>query len=143
MLQLSHVQEGQYIDKEAVVTKYFGPMGNRNAIVIAGAGGVVGWGKAIQLCRNLLPYGVPIIVMDFPSAPFDWKRMVDMLKRKFSPKEIALYSGNIIHVSNSPDGFPAVMQHLPSVGMVFEAIVENRDLKRGFYAQCPGSRCLS
>jgi enoyl-CoA hydratase/carnithine racemase/3-hydroxyacyl-CoA dehydrogenase len=52
-----------------LVDQVFGNSGSRGALVISGANGIVGAGKAMQLGTRLQPYGVPIVALDFPNAP--------------------------------------------------------------------------
>ena len=46
-----------------------GPAPDRGAFVVSGANGIVGAGKTMQLGSRLAPYDVPIVGLDFPSAP--------------------------------------------------------------------------
>jgi enoyl-CoA hydratase/carnithine racemase len=52
-----------------LVDKVFGPASDRGALVISGANGIVGAGKAMQLGSRLQGYDVPIVAIDFPNAP--------------------------------------------------------------------------
>jgi enoyl-CoA hydratase/carnithine racemase len=52
-----------------LVDQVFGSSGDRGALVISGANGIVGAGKTMQLGSRLQPFGVPIVALDFPGAP--------------------------------------------------------------------------
>ena len=52
-----------------MVETVFGPEGDRGALVISGANGIVGAGKTMQLGSRLEPFGVPIVALDLPGAP--------------------------------------------------------------------------
>ena len=52
-----------------LVDRVFGPAGQRGALVISGANGIVGAGKTMQLGSRLEPYGVPVVALDFPGGP--------------------------------------------------------------------------
>ncbi len=52
----------------SLVNQIFGNSGNRGAMVISGANGIVGAGKTMQLGSRLLPFDVPLIGLDFPGA---------------------------------------------------------------------------
>ncbi len=57
------------VNVEDLVDQVFGNAGNRGALVVSGANGIVGAGKTMQLGSRLAPYGVPIVGLDFPAAP--------------------------------------------------------------------------
>ena len=57
------------VDPATAVERVFGPAGDRGALVISGASGIVGAGKTMQLGSRLAPYGVPVVALDFPNAP--------------------------------------------------------------------------
>ena len=54
------------VDAGELVDKVFGSASRRGALVISGANGIVGAGKAMQLGSRLAPYGVPIVASDLP-----------------------------------------------------------------------------
>ena len=56
-------------DPEDLVLEVFGGNGARGSLVISGANGIVGAGKAMQLGSRLHPYDVPVVALDLPGAP--------------------------------------------------------------------------
>ncbi|UCF68376.1 MAG: hypothetical protein JSV80_03500, partial [Acidobacteriota bacterium] len=48
-----------------LVDRVFGSAGQRGALVVSGANGIVGAGKLMQLGARLEPYGVPMVALDF------------------------------------------------------------------------------
>ena len=56
-------------DAASLVDEVFGNSGRRGSLVISGANGIVGAGKAAQLGSRLHPYGVPVVALDLPGAP--------------------------------------------------------------------------
>jgi hypothetical protein len=70
---------------ESLVEKVFGPEGDRGALVISGANGIVGAGKMMQLGSRLVPYGVTMVGLDFPSAPDGIGQQYAGLKATFGP----------------------------------------------------------
>ena len=49
-----------------LVDEVFGKAGERGALIISGANGIVGAGKAMQLGSRLAEFGIPVIGLDFP-----------------------------------------------------------------------------
>jgi len=56
-------------DAATLVDRVFGPAGDRGSLVITGANGIVGAGKAMQLGSRLEPFGVRVVALDFPGSP--------------------------------------------------------------------------
>ena len=52
-----------------LVDQVFGGPGDRGALVVSGANGIVGAGKIMQLSSRLEPFNIPIIALDFPGVP--------------------------------------------------------------------------
>jgi len=59
------------VKADDLIDEIFGPADNRGAFIISGANGIVGAGKIMQLGSRLLPYGVPIVALDFPEPPME------------------------------------------------------------------------
>ncbi len=57
------------VDAGDLVDRIFGKPGKRGCMVISGANGIVGAGKAMQFASRLQPFGVTLVGLDFPSAP--------------------------------------------------------------------------
>ena len=53
---------------DELVDQIFGNAENRGAMVISGAGGIVGSGKLMQFSARLKDFGVPVIALDLPGA---------------------------------------------------------------------------
>jgi enoyl-CoA hydratase len=115
-----------------LVDQVFGPVGARGSLVISGASGTVGSGKAMQLGSRLEPYGVPIVALDFPGAPAGLAKQYPGLVRAFGKEQAARIMGNVTQLTY--DG-----EHLPPQLAAFrprfllEAIPENLALKRAHY----------
>ena len=57
------------VETGALVDRIFGGPGERGSLVISGASGIVGAGKAMQLGSRLQPFGVRVVALDLPGAP--------------------------------------------------------------------------
>ena len=57
------------VDTKDIVEKVFGNSNDRGSLVISGANGIVGAGKAMQLGSRLEPFGVTVVGLDFPGVP--------------------------------------------------------------------------
>lgn len=120
-------------DAGALVDRVFGPAGQRGALVISGASGIVGAGKVLQLGSRLQPFGVPIVGLDFPNAP-------DGLSAKYGPavstfgrdRANAIFS-NVVRLSYDGRTLPQALAHFQPK-MLLEAIPEILDVKKAHYA---------
>ncbi len=115
-----------------LVDQVFGKAGNRGALVISGANGIVGAGKAMQLGSKLEPYNVPIIALDFPGVPDGIAKQYPGLERAFGKENAAKIMGNIIKFSydgkSLPEGLAAYKPRY-----LLEAIPEILDIKKEHY----------
>jgi len=116
----------------ALVEKVFGPEGQRGSLVISGANGIVGAGKAMQLGSRLLPYGVRIVGLDFPGAPDGIGKQYPGLVRAFGPKGAAEIMGNIVRLTYDGKSLPSELRTLKP-RFLLEAIPEILDIKREHY----------
>ena len=120
------------VRRAELVDQVFGPVDGRGSLVISGASGTVGSGKAMQLGSRLEPYGVPIVALDFPGAPAGLAKQYPGLVRAFGKEQAARIMGNVTQLTY--DG-----EHLPPQLAAFrprfllEAIPENLALKRAHY----------
>ena len=57
------------VDTSELVYQVFGNAGERGALVVSGANGIVGAGKTMQMGARLAPYGVPIVGLAIPAVP--------------------------------------------------------------------------
>ncbi|TSA26009.1 MAG: hypothetical protein D4R67_08795, partial [Bacteroidetes bacterium] len=87
------------VTPDELVDRVFGTSGNRGALVISGANGIVGAGKAMQLGSRLEPYGVPIVALDFPGVPDGMAKQYPGLVRAFGKGNANKVMGNIIKYS--------------------------------------------
>ena len=116
-----------------LVNQIFGDSGNRGAMVISGANGIVGAGKTMHLGSRLLPFDVPLIGLDFPGAPDGIGGQYQGLRDSFGQKRADEIMANIVRLNY--DG-----RHLPSQlkgfqpRFLLEAIPEILDIKKAHYA---------
>lgn len=121
------------VDAAEMVSRVFGPEGKRGALVISGANGVVGAGKAMQLGARLLPYGVPIIALDLPGAPDGISKQYAGLVKGLGRDKANAVMQNIIRISYDGKTLPeALRQYHPC--FLLEAIPEILELKKAHYA---------
>ena len=120
------------ITAEAAVETLFGPPGDRGALVISGANGIVGAGKTMQLGSRLVPYGVTVIALDLPGAPDGIGKQVPGLVKAFGREEADRILAGIVRMSYDGATLPP---HLASFRPRFllEAIPEILDLKKRHY----------
>ncbi len=127
-------QHGQLpVETSGLVDQVFGNSGNRSAMVISGANGIVGAGKTAQLGSRLQQYDIPIVALDFPAAPDGIGKQYPGLLRAFGTDGASKIMGNIIRMHYDGKTLPRELRHLrPS--FLLEAIPEILDIKRAHYA---------
>jgi len=115
-----------------LVDRVFGPSGDRGALVISGASGIVGAGKTMQLGSRLAPYGVPIVALDFPGAPDGigqkYQGLVSAFGREAADKVMQSITKLTYDGKNLP---PQLKDYKPR--FLLEAIPEILDVKRAHY----------
>ncbi|MFH1321348.1 MAG: hypothetical protein ABII90_11955 [Bacteroidota bacterium] len=120
------------VTADELVDQVFGKAGNRGALVISGANGIVGAGKTMQLGSRLERYGVPIIALDFPGVPDGIANQYPGLVRSFGKENANKVMGNIIKFSYDgttlPEGLSAYQPRF-----LLEAIPEILDIKIKHY----------
>ncbi len=116
-----------------LVDEVFGPADNRGSLVISGASGVVGAGKAVQLSSRLLPYGVRIVGLDFPGAPDGLGEQYQGLLTSFGRDKANAVMANIIRLTYDGKTLPAELKSLRP-RFLLEAIPEVLDLKKAHFA---------
>lgn len=120
------------VTAEELVDRVFGKPGQRGALVISGANGIVGAGKAMQLGSRLEPYGVPIIALDFPGVPDGMAKQYPGLVAAFGRGNANKIMGNIIRYSYDGKELPeALSAHNPR--FLLEAIPEILEVKKEHY----------
>ena len=120
------------VDAGELVDKVFGEAGQRGSLVISGASGIVGAGKAMQLCSRLLPYDVRIVGLDFPGAPDGIGKQYPGLLASFGPERAAAIMGNIVRLTYDGKTLPAELEQLRP-RFLLEAIPEILDIKKEHY----------
>ncbi len=121
------------VNTNDLVDEVFGPADNRGSLVISGASGVVGAGKAVQLGSRLLPYGVRIVGLDFPGAPDGLGQQYQGLVASFGRDQANAVMANIIRLTYDGKTLPAELASLRP-RFLLEAIPEILDLKRAHFA---------
>jgi enoyl-CoA hydratase/carnithine racemase len=115
-----------------LVDRVFGNSGSRGALVISGANGIVGAGKAMQLGARLQPYGVPIVALDFPNAPDGigqkYQGLVAAFGRQTADKVMESITRLTYDGKNLP---PQLKEYKPR--FLLEAIPEILEIKRAHY----------
>jgi enoyl-CoA hydratase/carnithine racemase len=121
------------VDLNTLVDNVFGPAGQRGALVISGASGIVGAGKVLQLGSRLQPFGVPIVGLDFPNAPDGLSPKFNALVSTFGRDRAAEIFSNVIRLNYDGKTLPAALAHFRPA-MLLEAIPEVLDIKKAHYA---------
>jgi enoyl-CoA hydratase/carnithine racemase/3-hydroxyacyl-CoA dehydrogenase len=115
-----------------LVDRVFGPAGERGALVISGANGIVGAGKTMQLGSRLHRYGVPIVALDLPGAPDGIGRQYRGLVAAFGRKGADEIMAGISRMSYDGTSLPdRLADYRPR--FLLEAIPEILELKRAHY----------
>ena len=113
-----------------LVDEVFGPSKNRGALVISGANGIVGAGKAMQFGTRLMPYGIPIVALDFPGAPDGLGMQYKGLKRSFGSEIANKVMGNITQMTYDGKNLPESLKDynpkflLEAIPEILEIIAE-------------------
>jgi enoyl-CoA hydratase/carnithine racemase/3-hydroxyacyl-CoA dehydrogenase len=119
-------------DAASLVDKVFGPGDNRGAMVISGANGIVGAGKAMQFGSRLTPHGVPIVALDFPGAPDGIGSKYQGLVQGFGREAADRIMGNIIRLTYDGKTLPTELAKMQPK-FLLEAIPEVLEIKRAHY----------
>lgn len=121
------------VSTSELVDAVFGPPGERGSLVISGASGIVGAGKAVQLGLRLLPYGVRIVGLDFPGAPDGLDQQYHGMVASFGRARADAVMGNIVRLTYDGKTLPPELASLRP-RFVLEAIPEILEVKRAHYA---------
>jgi len=95
-----------------LVDQIFGKAGNRAAMVISGANGIVGAGKTMQLGARLFPFDIPVVALDFPGAPDGIGGQYPGLKAFFGPKHADEIMASIIRLNYDGKHLPPELKRL-------------------------------
>lgn len=120
------------VDAGALVDKVFGPRGERGSLVISGASGIVGAGKAMQLGARLEPHGVRVVALDFPGAPDGIGRQYPGLVQALGRDGAARVMSNIVRLTYDGKTLPAELTGLRP-RFLLEAIPEILEVKLAHY----------
>ncbi len=120
------------VDAGALVDKVFGPRGERGSLVISGASGIVGAGKAMQLGARLEPHGVRVVALDFPGAPDGIGRQYPGLVQALGRDGAARVMSNIVRLTYDGKTLPAELKGLRP-RFLLEAIPEILEVKLAHY----------
>ncbi len=125
-------------DAEGLVEEVFGPASERGSLLISGANGIVGAGKAMQLGSRLYRFGVPVVALDLAGAPDGLGRHYPGLVQAFGPETAAAIFANIVRVQYDGRRLPPALAELRP-RFLLEAIPEKLELKRAHYELVRGS----
>jgi enoyl-CoA hydratase/carnithine racemase len=119
-------------DTAGLVDEVFGKPNERGALVISGANGIVGAGKAMQLGARLQPFNIPIIALDFPGVPDGITRQFPGLLRAFGQKNASRIMENILCFNYDGSHLPAALKKYQP-RFLLEAIPEILPVKKSHY----------
>lgn len=120
------------VEPGELVGRVFGGADDRGSLVISGANGIVGAGKAMQLGSRLQPFGVSVIALDLPNAPDGIGDQYGGLVRAFGPDGAGKIMENIVRLTYDGTHLPPRMkEYRPR--FLLEAIPEILDLKKSHY----------
>jgi enoyl-CoA hydratase/carnithine racemase/3-hydroxyacyl-CoA dehydrogenase len=115
-----------------LVDQVFGNAGGRGSMVISGANGIVGAGKAMQLGSRLEPFGVRVVGLDFPGAPDGIGSKYPGLVQAFGREGADRIMGNITRLNYDGTHLPDELKILEP-RFLLEAIPEILEVKRAHY----------
>lgn len=126
-------QKGQLpVTVSSLVDQVFGDSGNRGALVISGANGIVGAGKMMQLGARLMQYGIPMVALDVAGAPDGIGAQYQGLVATFGKNRADEIMANIIRLNYDGVHLPAKLNEFQP-RFVLEAIPEILDIKKAHY----------
>jgi len=120
------------VDTGEIVEEVFGSPDERGCLVISGANGIVGAGKAMQLGSRLEPFNVPVVGLDFPGVPDGINKKYQGLVDTFGKKGADRIMSNVIRLSYDGGSLPAKLKEF-NPKFLLEAIPEILDIKRNHY----------
>lgn len=120
------------VSADEMVDTVFGKAGERGAMVISGADGIVGAGKAMQFGARLRPYDVPIIALDFPGVTGGIGKQYEGLLRAFGSGGAARIMENVIRLNYGGNELPSQLKNY-SPRFLLEAIPEILEIKKAHY----------
>jgi len=120
------------VDTKDIVEQVFGKSNDRGSLIISGANGIVGAGKAMQLGSRLEPFGVSVIGLDFPGVPDAISQKYQGLIGAFGKKGADKIMSNFIRLSYDGGNLPAKLKEFRP-RFLLEAIPEILNIKKNHY----------
>ena len=120
------------VDTGEIVEQVFGSQDEIGSLIISGANGIVGAGKAMQLGSRLEPFNVPVIGLDFPGVPDGITRKYQGLVGTFGKKGADKIMSNVIRLSYDGGSLPTKLKDFKP-RFLLEAIPEILDIKINHY----------
>jgi len=120
------------VDTKDIVEQVFGNSSERGSLIISGANGIVGAGKAMQFGSRLEPFGVPVVGLDFPGVQDGIGRQYHGLVGAFGKKGADRIMSNFIRLSYDGGNLPAKLKEFKP-RFLLEAIPEILDIKKTHY----------
>ncbi|MDP3998319.1 MAG: enoyl-CoA hydratase-related protein [bacterium] len=121
------------LDTESAIANIFGPRDKRKSLLVAGATGIVGFGKTLQFASRLFRHGVKVVAIDLPGMRFDAGAAEKLLSAKFTGVEVKEIMSNIVFLHTGSDGKITEEIGRENAAVVFEAIPEKKELKQKFF----------
>lgn len=115
-----------------LIDDVFGPESNRGSLVISGANGTVGAGKMMQLGSRLIPHGVTMVGLDFPSSPDGLGRQYPGLKAAFGQSRADQIMSGMVRMNYDGHTLPARLKQF-NPKFLLEAIPEILEIKKSHY----------
>jgi enoyl-CoA hydratase/carnithine racemase/3-hydroxyacyl-CoA dehydrogenase len=119
-------------DAAGLVDKVFGDAPDRGSLVISGANGIVGAGKAMQLGSRLSPFNVPVVALDFPGVPDGIGKQYPGLVRAFGADGASQIMKNVISLTYDGKTLPASLGNY-NPRFLLEAIPEILQIKKAHF----------
>ncbi len=120
------------VETGEIVDQVFGSQDEMGSLVISGANGIVGAGKAMQLGSRLEPFNVPVIGLDFPGVPDGITSKYQGLVNTFGKKGADKIMSNVIRLSYDGGSLPTKLKDFKP-RFLLEAIPEILDIKINHY----------
>jgi len=120
------------VNTAELVDQVFGTTGNRGALVISGANGIVGAGKTMQLGSRLQPYDVPVVALDFPGVPDGLGKQYPGLVQAFGKDSANKIMSDVIHLHYDGHALPSSLKKYQP-RFLLEAIPEILEIKKSHY----------
>ena len=120
------------VDTKDIIEQVFGKSNDRGSLIISGANGIVGAGKAMQLGSRLEPFGVPVVGLDFPGVQDAISQKYQGLVGAFGKKGADKIMSNFIHLSYDGGNLPSKLSEFKP-RFLLEAIPEILEIKKNHY----------